>query len=156
MREGQLVLDGMPPRVRRSRGTFARQDTDSPLKLVRRFHQAMRLPIRDRPTPHIPEEERQLRLRLIEEEVSELADAMSREDLVEIADALADLVYVTYGTAIHYGLDLDAAVAEVHLSNMSKAARRDSAMRGDGKVLKNPRFRAPDLRTALGLEDDEA
>jgi predicted HAD superfamily Cof-like phosphohydrolase len=115
----------------------------------------MRLPIRDEPTRHIPQEERQLRLRLIEEEVGELADAMTHEDLVEIADALADLVYVTYGTALHYGLDLDAAVAEVHRSNMSKAASRGSVMRGDGKVLKNPKYRAPDLRRALGLDDED-
>ena len=35
-------------------------------------------------------------------------------------DALADIAYVAYGAAVTYGIDFDAALREVHRSNMSK------------------------------------
>lgn len=37
-----------------------------------------------------------------------------------IAGPLADIVYVAYGTAVTYGIDLDMVLAGVHRSNMSK------------------------------------
>jgi predicted HAD superfamily Cof-like phosphohydrolase len=123
---------------------------------VREFHLAFRLPIRDKPTRNISKEEQDLRIRLVEEETSELREAIEAADLVAVADALADLVYVAYGTALHYGIDLDAAIAEIHRSNMSKAGRRSgTALRGDGKVLKSPTYSAPNLRTVLGIEDED-
>ena len=42
-----------------------------------------------------------------------------KADLIGIADALADIVYVVYGTALTYGIDLDSVLREVHRSNMS-------------------------------------
>jgi len=38
----------------------------------------------------------------------------------EIAQELGDLVYVAYGAALAYGIDLDAVIEEVHRANMSK------------------------------------
>lgn len=49
--------------------------------------------------------------------------------LVGMADALADMVYVIYGTAAAYGIDLDNVLDIVHDANMRKLV--------DGKVLKN-------------------
>ena len=60
-----------------------------------------------------------------------------------VADALGDLAYVVYGAALHFGIDLDAVVAEVHRSNMTKTAA------GNGKAVKGPGYRAPDLREIL-------
>ena len=88
----------------------------------------------------------QLRVRLLREEVEEFAAAVERRDLIAIADALADVVYVAYGSAVTYGLDLDAVVREVHSSNMSKLdTDGQPILREDGKVLKSARYRPPNL-----------
>ena len=69
------------------------------------------------------------------EEVGKFVAASEKGDLVGIADALADIVYVVYGTALTYGLDLDAVLREVHRSNMSKLGSDGKPLiRDDGKV----------------------
>jgi predicted HAD superfamily Cof-like phosphohydrolase len=72
--------------------------------------------------PAIPEsmDERTLRVKLIAEEAEELINAIRRDDLVEIADGIAGLLYVTFGTALTYGLPIESLFMEVHKSNMSK------------------------------------
>ena len=76
--------------------------------------------------------------------------ASHRRDLVGMADALADIVYVAYGTAISFGLDLDMLLDEVHRSNMSKLDERGRPiMRDDGKVLKSPRYEPPRIEATL-------
>ena len=42
-----------------------------------------------------------LRCSLIKEELEELKEAIDNKDLLEVADALTDLLYVTYGQAMH-------------------------------------------------------
>ena len=42
-----------------------------------------------------------LRIDLIDEELTELKDAIKNNDIVEVADALTDLLYVTYLSLIH-------------------------------------------------------
>jgi predicted HAD superfamily Cof-like phosphohydrolase len=79
------------------------------------------------------------------EEYQEYQDAEEHRDLVKIADALADIVYVAYGTALCYGIDLDAVLAEVHASNMSK----EPAPAGGGKAVKGQRYRPPDIERVL-------
>jgi predicted HAD superfamily Cof-like phosphohydrolase len=64
-----------------------------------------------------------------------------------LAKELADLLYVAYGTAHCFGIDLERVFAEVHRSNMSKLP---ATMRDDGKVLKGPNYRAPDLSFVEG------
>jgi predicted HAD superfamily Cof-like phosphohydrolase len=120
------------------------------LALVLDFHEAFNLPREPLPTSHVADTLAQLRVRLLREEVEEFADAAERRDLVAIADALADVVYVAYGSAITYGLDLDAVVREVHRSNMSKLdASGDPVLREDGKVLKSERYRPPMLENII-------
>lgn len=110
------------------------------------FHEAFDLPREPVPTSHVGDSLAQLRVRLLREEVEEFADAVERRDLVAVADALADVVYVAYGSAVTYGLDLDAIVREVHRSNMSKLdASGRPLLREDGKVLKSERYRPPDI-----------
>ncbi len=114
------------------------------------FHRAYGLPVRDVPTAEVGAEQVALRLALIQEEVGELAEAASAGDLIGVADALADIVYVAYGTAHVYGIDLDAVLDEVHASNMTKlGADGRPIRRADGKVLKGPDYRPPDIAAVL-------
>ena len=89
---------------------------------VAQFHRAFNLPARQLPSADIDHALARLRVALLEEEVGEFVAASEGSDLVGIADALADIVHVTCGTALTYGIDLDAVLHEVHRSNMSKLA----------------------------------
>ena len=103
-----------------------------------------------------------LRVTLHEEEHAELIDALrevdprntvitctAREGLEHIARELADVVYVAYGTAHAFAIDLDAALAEVHRAAMSKLDPATMVVREDGKVLKPPGFVPPDMSAAV-------
>jgi len=127
----------------------------TPFRSVGAFHAAFGLPVRERPTVDIPVEEAQLRQALLDEEVAELRAAVASADVVAIADALADIVYIACGTAHAYGVDLDAVVAEVHRSNMTKLGGDGRPVyRSDGKVLKGPAYEAPRLAAVLGLSPE--
>ena len=87
-----------------------------------------------------------LRLDLIEEEVQELRDGLGRGSLLEVADALTDILYVVYGAGHAFGIDLDDCFHEVHSSNMTKLGEDGRPIyREDGKVMKGPNYREPDL-----------
>ena len=59
---------------------------------------------------------------------------------------LADLVYVCYQYAENMGWFLDEALNRVHISNMSKLGEDNKPIyREDGKVLKGPNYKPPDL-----------
>jgi len=117
---------------------------------VLEFHQAFDLPHEPLPTIQVSDVLAQLRVRLLREEVDEFIDATARRDIVALADALADVVYVAYGSAITYGIDLDAVLREVHRANMSKLDERGRPIhREDGKVLKSRRYRPPDVVSVL-------
>ena len=88
-----------------------------------------------------------LRLDLIEEELSELKEAMKNNDLLEVADALTDILYVTYGAGHAFGINLDKCFEEVQNSNMSKLDAAGKPIYNDvGKVMKGPNYFKPDLR----------
>jgi predicted HAD superfamily Cof-like phosphohydrolase len=105
-------------------------------RMVEEFHQKFEL--RVEPTPSIPDDAtRRLRIRLIQEEFDEVKEALERQDLNGIAKELADLLYVVYGTAVSYGIDMDPVFREVHRSNLSKVG---GYKRGDGKWVKPPTY----------------
>ena len=105
-------------------------------RMVEEFHQKFEL--RAEPAPVIPDEAtRQLRVRLIQEEFDEVKEALAKKDLNGIAKELADLLYVVYGTAVSYGIDMDPVFREVHRSNLSKVG---GYKRGDGKWVKPPTY----------------
>ena len=59
---------------------------------------------------------------------------------------LADLVYVCYQYAENMGWFLDEALDRVHKSNLSKLDEDGKPIyRDDGKVLKGPNYKPPDL-----------
>lgn len=118
--------------------------------MVRQFHTATSVPVL--PHAQLPSEERrQLRRDLIDEEHREFRSADEANDLIGIADALADLIVVIIGTALEYGIDLDAVMAEVHRSNMTKT--QGIRKRGDGKVLKGKFYQPPDLTRVIFSDD---
>ena len=99
-----------------------------------------------------------MQLDLIEEDACELFDAA--EDLMETPDdmdkrvnlvkELSDLVFVCYQLAAAFNIDLDEAMFRVFDSNMSKLDENGQAIfREDGKVLKGPNYRKPDLSVCV-------
>lgn len=117
---------------------------------VAEFHRAFNLPMQQLPSADIDDALATLRVALLEEEVSEFVTASEKGDLVGIADALADIVYVIYGTALTYGINLDSVLREVHRSNMSKLdSDGNPLIRDDGKVLKSERYFPPDIASVL-------
>lgn len=104
----------------------------SPLKMTKAFSKAMQQNL-----------DPQVAAGLIMEEYMEWWDATSPEEELK---ELADLVYVVYGYANVKGWDLDEAVRRVHKSNMSKLDEEGKPIRReDGKILKGPRYKKPDL-----------
>ena len=88
-----------------------------------------------------------LRIDLIQEELSELTEAMKNKDLLEVADALTDILYVTYGAGHAFGINLDKCFNEVQNSNMSKLGEDGKPIYNEkGKVMKGPNYFKPNLK----------
>jgi predicted HAD superfamily Cof-like phosphohydrolase len=132
-------------------------------KQVLEFHRAMGLTVGETPAIREPE----LRARLVLEEAFELVEALLggsgafdaiesakrswlRRDcpngLPAVADACADLIYVTNGTAVSCGIDLEPIEDAVHVANMAKAGGEKDA---GGKLLKPPGWTPPDIEALL-------
>ena len=91
-----------------------------------------------------------LRINLIEEELNEFKEAMSKKDLKEVADALTDILYVTYGAGHAFGINLDDCFEEVQKSNMSKLGDDGKPIYNNlGKVMKGPKYFKPNLNKFL-------
>ncbi len=87
-----------------------------------------------------------LRYDLIKEELDEFKEAIKARNLTEIADSLTDILYVTYGAGIAFGIDLDKCFDEVQRSNMSKLGEDGKPIYNEhGKVMKGPKYFKPDL-----------
>ena len=87
-----------------------------------------------------------LRFDLIQEELTELDEAIKNRDLKEVADALTDILYVTYGAGTAFGINLDKCFEEVHRSNMSKLGKDGKPIYNEqGKVMKGPGYFKPNL-----------
>jgi predicted HAD superfamily Cof-like phosphohydrolase len=124
----------------------------SNMEMVCEFHTAFGAPVQHAPELPATEERRHLRMRLLSEEFREYCQAEGANDIVEIADALADMTYIIYGTAVEYGIPLDAVFREVHRSNMSKLDENGKPiLREDGKVLKSRLWSPPDIDGILEL-----
>jgi predicted HAD superfamily Cof-like phosphohydrolase len=100
--------------------------------MVEDFHRAFDIIVNHFPTV-VDGRTRELRVRLIQEEFDELKEAIVAEDLPSIAKEMADLLYVVYGTAVSYGIDMEPVFREVHRSNISKVGGHK---REDGKWVK--------------------
>ena len=86
-------------------------------------------------------------LTLIDEEVSELEEAVMANDRVEQLDALVDILVVTMGAIRAGGFDGEGAWKEVMDTNFAKIDSDTGKVRKreDGKVLKPEGWKAPEL-----------
>jgi len=101
----------------------------------------------------------EFRYRLIVEEVKELGEeiayAMAESHFkagvpdkvkARLLKELADVQYVLSGFAVTFGLPLQVAFNRVHASNMTKLGEDGKPVyRSDGKVLKGPNYRSPEM-----------
>ena len=90
---------------------------------------------------------------LIEEEYTEMVTSQSVEGLMK---EMADLLVVTIGAMYSLGVNPQEVWNIVHASNMSNMSKIDPVSekiekREDGKVLKGPNYKAPDLREIASL-----
>ncbi len=122
------------------------------LDSVKLFHKKFNINYLNDPKANIPEEIKELRFKLMEEENLEYLKASKENDIVEIADALGDMLYILCGTIISHGLQnkIEEIFQEIQSSNMSKLGDNGKPIyREDGKVLKGPNYFKPDIRKIL-------
>ena len=113
--------------------------------MVEAFHNKFEIVAQTAPMD-VNEETQSLRVRLIQEEFDELKEAMASGNLALVAKELADLLYVTYGTAVSYGIDMEPVFQEVHQSNLSKIG---GYKRADGKWVKPPTYSPANIEPIL-------
>jgi predicted HAD superfamily Cof-like phosphohydrolase len=142
------------------------------IELVKVFHSIFGHPIAESLTPQT-KEMRELRVKLIAEELGELCVALGVKlnlrvglvdfrmdaeahledlevDLVEAADALGDLDYVVAGANLVFGIPADLVINEIQRANMSKLGEDGKPIyREDGKIMKGPNYRSPDINSIL-------
>lgn len=123
------------------------------------------------PSPDI----RKLRVDLIQEELEEFASASGVDlvdgstatdedytymsvalrpsiplaDIAKVADAIGDLLYVVYGAAVAWGIQIDPVFGAIHQANMLKLT---GPKRADGKQLKPSDWQAPDIKGILDAQ----
>lgn len=100
-----------------------------------------------RPLPGVTTEfVARLKLSLVKEEYEELVAAVHEWNIPGIADSCADLVYVVVGLALAYGIDLRPVWEAIQKANLAKAG---GPRRADGKLLKPPGWKHPDIKAIL-------
>jgi predicted HAD superfamily Cof-like phosphohydrolase len=92
-------------------------------------------------------------MRLLREEFDEVVEALYNGGKAPLAKEIADLLYVTYGLAATYGIHIDEVFNRVHESNMSKLGEDGKPVyRNDGKVLKGPNYKEPEITDDMWYE----
>ena len=122
------------------------------LNAVQAFHKAFKIDCADAPTVDLPDQIKELRFRLMEEENQEYLQAAKNNDLVEVDDALGDMLYILCGTILSHGMQhkIEEVFDEIQRSNMSKlGADGEPIYREDGKVMKGPNYFKPDIAKIL-------
>ncbi len=123
-------------------------------ELVKQCHKAMELSIDDEYSVDLLT----LRQKLINEETDELNieinslieelktnGVVSKETKLKMFKELADLQYVLSGMVVSLGIPMEEVFTRVHNSNMSKLVDGKPLKREDGKFLKGPNYKKPDL-----------
>lgn len=128
---------------------------------IKKFHKAFGVAIEENPTAELLK----LRKVLIDEEVKEFFDELdivikkleegekvSKENYIELLKEMADVQVVLSGTAVSVKQlrNFHEAFIRVHESNMSKLDENGKPIyREDGKVLKGPNYKKPNLDDLL-------
>ncbi len=76
-------------------------------------------------------------------------------DFILAIDALCDILYVVFGSFVAFGLRPWPFYKVVHESNIAKLVP-GAKVREDGKLIKAPDWKPPDLATVLVLETEKA
>lgn len=119
-------------------------------EMVQEFHEVFDHLIQDKPNANVDISIQSLRYDLIYEELRELNEAMLDRDIVEVADAIADLLYVVYGTAVSYGINIEPVFEAVHKSNMDKIwPDGELHYHPNGKVKKPEGWEPPNIKAIL-------
>ncbi|HSN03736.1 MazG nucleotide pyrophosphohydrolase domain-containing protein [Nitrospira sp. NS4] len=116
--------------------------------MVEEFHRKFEIVVQTAPA-EVSEDTKRLRVRLIQEEFDELKESMAAGDLPAVAKEMADLLYVVYGTAVSYGIDMDPVFREVHRSNLSKVG---GYKRADGKWVKPATYSPAQVAPLLAVQ----
>ena len=97
-----------------------------------------------------------LYVNLIDEEHTELKEAIAAGDKVETLDALIDIIVVTIGAMHSLGVDAEGAWKEVMGSNFAKINRETGMVekREDGKVLKPEYWMPPQLKQYIVTDEN--
>lgn len=127
--------------------------------MVEQFHKAFKCHVSDKPTLDVPQDVIDVRKKLIQEELNEIFKAIEDKDLVNLLKEYCDELYVVFGGIVNHGLSelVEKGFELVHLSNMSKLGEDGKPIyREDGKVLKGPNYKAPDLTVLFKDVNHEA
>ena len=137
------------------------------LDLVKEFYKASGCRLHKNKKPVVPNyDQALLKVKFLNEELSELCHAFVARDKVKILDALTDLQYFLDGTYILCGMEdlKDKAFIEVHRSNMTKFyTTRDSegnvqrsCVKDDaGKIIKPMGYDPPNLKQFIEEKSHE-
>lgn len=125
--------------------------------MVLEFHRVFNCSVDDRSADNL-----ESRMTLLDEEMGEFFEEMyswydddmdfgilrTDIDWEAVAKEMADLLYILYGNAVAWGIDLDETFRRVHESNMNKLWEdgKPRYRESDGKVLKPPTYQKPDLK----------
>ncbi|MFZ9330710.1 MAG: hypothetical protein ACO24I_05425 [Candidatus Fonsibacter ubiquis] len=74
---------------------------------------------------------------------------VQRADRESLLDADIDLAWVTIGSALSQGADVEGAAAEVSRANLDKFPNGVAIRDGNGKVVKPDGWKAPGLSTFI-------
>ncbi len=127
----------------------SRRAGNSMQRMVQVFHETMNQTVGK--TPGMRDVD--LRCSLIEEEVGETLTAIRNGDMVGAIDGMCDALYVIFGTAVAFGVDLQPYFEEVQRANMSKLGANGRPTKDvHGKVIKPKSWTAPDIAGMLERE----
>lgn len=90
-----------------------------------------------------------LLVKMIEEEVKELRDAVEANHIEEVVDALCDILYTTLGAVVRWDIGIEEAFNRVHTSNMSKLVDGYFLKNEDGKVIKPDSYQPPNFEGVI-------
>lgn len=116
-----------------------------PVVQLHDFHSKYEHTINVLPNEKVSEQDHELRYKLLVEEHEEFVSAHDTNDFVEMYDALLDIIYVSYGTMLTYGMPAFEGHNEVHASNMSKSTKKNEF----GKTIKGKDYFRPNLPSIL-------
>jgi predicted HAD superfamily Cof-like phosphohydrolase len=126
-------------------------DYDDTVDMVCEFYETFGKQFPSSPFAEGWKESTSLQLKFVAEELNELSEAIASGDQAHIFKEMCDLQYVVSGMFVSTGLWYlhNPGMLAVHMSNMSKLHGGKVVRREDGKILKGPDYKEPDMKAIL-------